>query len=803
MSEYNKKKILTPLQRLLGEDFDFPVFLYIVRKTMPLVVGLIMVSFAIAFLYLRYTPSVYQITTRLIYKQSLAQQTFDIFDSKGQSVFGNIEIIRSPIILRPVLEVLPLSVGYFERGRSNLFSTEYYRNSPFLVTSSVNTPGVLGKDIEVQLKSNTHYKLRYEMDSREYVMDNLPYGQVAETPHFDLILDLAGGMKGKVDNSTAKREFYFRLYDEQMIISSIVSKLTITTYTRGGQILQIDMRDILTNRAMDILNEISQVYIKYDVIRQQQSAENVLSFIDDQIDTITRELQMYESSIKDFKLEKRVSDPHALTNRVLEGITGLEQRQLDLAFEIEMLNWLENFVRQGQRIATLAPELVDLQYKGYLPFLQRIRDMQQQIDDLQLSLKDDHLQIRYMREQLAEATNDLYENLNIARKRLELQLTYLDQDLRKFNQEFEGLSSVEAEFITLSRVKNNIEKFYLSLLDKRTEYEIRKASIVENFQVLERASHGLLVAPRKRLLQLGSIGLGLFMGLSLIVGRYLLQNKIQTVQEVEEHSEVPMIGVVPSHKHKRPEESIMVFNHPKSVITEAFRSLRSNLDFIPVTHEKRMVAVTSSISGEGKTFVSVNLAAVLSMAGKRVVLLDLDMRRPKLHKVFKVQNLQGMSTILIGRQEPEACVVRIDERLDLIPSGPLPPNPAELILSPRMKEVIDKLRETYDYVVCDTPPFGMVSDSLELIKAADYPIYVLRHDYSKREFINLPNKLYHESGVRNLAIVLNDVHLKRSGYGRYNYGYSYGYGYRYGYGRGYFSEDGTPGRPWWQRLFSR
>lgn len=803
MATDKRARILSPAQRIFGEDFNLPVFLSIIRKNFIWLIVFVVAMLTVVFLYLRYTYPVYRVSTKLIYRQNDASQALDFLGRPvGGSAFNNLQILKSGIILKPVIEQLPLEVGYFERGRSNLLNTEYYSGLPFKVTAQPKSSDIYNVEINFQYESPTTYALSYELD-KVYSYDNLPFGKLVSTPHLELIASAVESTIKDEGRPYLEREFFFQLNSEKYLINYIAQRLTATPYSQGGQILQIDMEDHLPARAVDVLNTINTVYIDYDVKRQQQGAENVLAFIDQQLDTITKELNIYENSLKEFKLDKKLTDPQSITNYVLENLNELEQEKVNVILQQQALDWLEDYVRSDQPLEALSPELIELDYQGYTPYLEQIKTLQAEIENLRLSLQEDHLKIRYTKEQLEEVKKNLFLNLDNVRKRLEVQETYVDQELRKANSEFAGLSEIESEFLTLSRVRNNIEKFYLSLLDKQTEYQIRKASIVENFAVLEPASGGSLVSPKKDLLQYGAIGLGVFLWIGLIVLRYLLLDRIQTLQEVEDNLEVPVLGTVPSYKHDDITQELMVYAHPKSVITEAFRNLRSNLEFISRDKGPKMMAVTSTVSGEGKTYIAVNLAGVLNMAGKKVVLLDLDMRKPKQHRIFGLDNLKGMSTILIGKHTPAECAHQVEEGFDFISSGPLPPNPSELILSQQMEQLIQELQQTYDYVICDTPPVGMVSDALELIKKADFPIYVIRNDYSKREFMNFPNKLYHESDVKRLSIVLNDTKLKKSGYGRYNSTYGYGYGYGQAYGRGYYTDEGVRKRKWWKRLFSR
>jgi capsular exopolysaccharide synthesis family protein len=253
--------------------------------------------------------------------------------------------------------------------------------------------------------------------------------------------------------------------------------------------------------------------------------------------------------------------------------------------------------------------------------------------------------------------------------------------------------------------------------------------------------------------------------------------------------EVPMLGIVPNYKDVIPISQLLVDKKPKSIIAESLRSIRSNLEFLSHSDGPKVLAITSTISGEGKTFVALNLAGIIAFSEKKVVSLDLDMRKPKIHVGFGVPNDKGMSTILINRNTIDECIFKSSlNNLDFITAGPVPPNPSELIISSRMMEVLEEMKTKYDVIVIDNPPVGLVTDGIRVIKMADYPIYVFRENFSKRNFVQNVKKLIRDNNIKNMSVILNSVDIKRSGYG-YSGVYDYDYGYGYGYGFGYYDED--------------
>jgi len=328
------------------------------------------------------------------------------------------------------------------------------------------------------------------------------------------------------------------------------------------------------------------------------------------------------------------------------------------------------------------------------------------------------------------------------------------------------------------------------LIEKKTEYSISKAGFVSENVVLQKGNiPNTPISPNKVVAYIVPMFIALLLSFAIIALRYISHDEISSINEISKHlsSSIPILGMIPKSLIKIPSSQLLVDKNPKSLIAEAFRSVRSNLQFISNEDGPKVIAITSTISGEGKTFVSINLAGIIAFSGKKVVLIDLDMRKPKIHLGFNVDNNNGMSTLLIGKDALENCIKKSNlENLDFITAGPIPPNPSELVISKKMDELIAHLKTIYDVIVIDNPPVGIVSDGIAMIYKADYPIYVFRADYSKRVFIQNVDRLYNEGNMHKLCIILNGLDIERK-----SYSYSYGYGYGYGYGSnyGYYDEN--------------
>ena len=336
------------------------------------------------------------------------------------------------------------------------------------------------------------------------------------------------------------------------------------------------------------------------------------------------------------------------------------------------------------------------------------------------------------------------------------------------------------------------------MIDKKAEYQISKAGYVSEIVTLDISSVPKdPVSPRKRLIYFGSFLVALVISLGLILLRYLFFNSITNINDIVKYTDAVVLGIIPKYKKDIPVSQLIVDKKPKSLIAESLRSVRTNLQFISNEPGPKVIAITSTISGEGKTFVAINLSGVIAFSEKKVIVMDFDLRKPKIHVGFGSENKKGVSTILMGINQIDECIQHSTiENLDFITAGPVPPNPSELMLNQRMPEMINYLKARYDFVVVDNPPIGIVTDGMRCMLLADYPLYIFKANHSKRVFVENVNRLIKENGLTKLAIILNAVESQYSGY--YNsrhsaygsgYGYGYGYAYAYGYGYGYYDED--------------
>ncbi|HIA12260.1 MAG TPA: polysaccharide biosynthesis tyrosine autokinase, partial [Flavobacteriales bacterium] len=387
-------------------------------------------------------------------------------------------------------------------------------------------------------------------------------------------------------------------------------------------------------------------------------------------------------------------------------------------------------------------------------------------------------------------------------KKLDLKKQTLESKIKEVEDKFYNLPTQELEYARLLRLFTINEKFYTNLLEKKAEYSISKAGFVSKNMILESATVPTSpISPDSSKVIALVLIIASFLSAAMLVISYLLHNEITSVNELTSGGRKSLLGIIPSYTKDIPVSQLLVDKHPKSLIAEAFRSIRTNLHTSNSDPGPKVIAITSTVSGEGKTFVAINLSGIIAFSDKKVVILDLDLRKPKIHLGFNYDNEHGISTILSGKDKLEDCInTSTIPNMDVITAGPIPPNPSEMILSQQMQDLIEKLKLKYDMIVIDNPPVGIVTDGISIIQQADYPIYVFRANSSKKNYISNVDRLITESKVKNLAVVFNGVDTDSVFGNDYNYGYGYAYNYGYGY---YDEESDSKKRSFWQRLFGR
>lgn len=781
-------------QRLtnFSNEFDLGLFLHIVRKSLVWAVGFFGLAMLAAFVYLRYTPEVYQAATLIqLGEDDRSSRILNVDFSNENGLDARLELLRSKLLVARTLKRLPVDISYY--GEGQILTSEHYRRSPYSVV--VDQADGQWKNRPIYLTFNSTHS--FGLVGTEH--QNLPVGQRVQLPGLSFTLDVADptGLEEVLEAAS----LYFTINTTQALVNRFHQNMAVRVMNQTAKTLEISFEDNNGILARDFVKAHAETFVDYDLQKRIQSDDNILRFIDAQIDTVYTNLSESERTLNNYKQENRINDLESVSGVYLDRLTEYEDEVIRLEVEERLLAEVEDLAgveADSIAIYNLVPLVAGSKFESSLSgLLEELHNLLLEKENLLYSATPNNNRIRQLEYQIGVQKELVVETIGALRDKITERRAGLEDQLGDVRGVYYGLPSKELEFARLKRLFAINEKYYTMLLEKRIQYRISREGFVTNHNILEEAIYpSAPVSPRPQAVTLTFGLIGLLLGLVFISVRYLVHNDISSLNEVVRISQasISTLGIVPKYREDLPESMLIVDRNPKSVISEAFRSIRTNLQFVDNGPGTKVAAVTSTISSEGKTFVSLNLGGIVAFSGKKVLVVDLDMRKPKIHRGFKTKNNVGMSTLLIGRTTLDETVQKSQlENLDFITAGPVPPNPAELIIQPRMAELLDQFRERYDFIVIDTPPVGLVTDGVEIIQNVDYPIYVFKSDFSRKQFVQVADRLINESGISRLSVVLNNVDVSRNRYTS-KYGYGYGYGYGQNYGAGYYQED-TPKKP--------
>jgi len=674
-----------------------------------------------------------------------------------------IGIIQSRFLAKKALEHVDFSHRYFTVR--DFREIELYKDSPFKV-------GMLkGFDTTFKLYGidKEHYRLvvdeATDKNGKEWSYDKKhTYGQEVVTTHFHLNV-------AKMD--TFSDAFYTFIVTQK---NEPLEDVKVSQTTKRSNLLKISYEDNVPLRAQEYANALANAYIEQNIEKKAKEATLKLDFIDAQLKKINENLKNSAVKIEEFKKGANTVNLSSKAESIIKQMSETEAKLEEITMQSETLNTFYKQIEKGKNLEAVSVIGIG---SGNEALAKQIGLLQDAILKKKV-LREDYTEmypaVVKLRKQISYLKKNIIETIKNLKDRIGEQKQLLEASLEKHQKNLNTLPANERMYGQLQRKFAVNEKIYSYLLEKRSETAIVKAATVSKNRIIDLAEYPQTpIKPKRKLIVLVGLILGLIVGIALAFLRNYLDDTIQGEEDVTHAIDLPLLGSIPHIKDVG--ETLKVFSSPKSVVTEAFRSVRTNLEFMKRRGRAHVIAVTSTIGSEGKTTISTNLAAIMSIANKKTIVLNLDMRKPTLHERFNLPNQQGMSTLL-AESTPLGNVIQTTayENLDVITSGPVPPNPSELIQNDLMEKILDKLGEVYEIIILDTPPLGLVTDARTLMNLADTSIYVLRAGYSKKAFINHIKSVLKLQEIHGLSILLNDVNIDKSGYG-------------YGYGYGYYEED--------------
>lgn len=787
------KRLNKPVSNTLIDAKDLAFVWKLIVKNYLLLIFIPLLAYVAGRIYIERLPSIYGVKAQFLLKSN---ETYDYQDPiyKGLGAYGaymdvqnQMRIVQSRDLIGEVVDKIKVYTSYFIVG--SLKRTEVFETLPFKSIVEIEEEAIYELPIKVNILDANRYRIKFEIDGQVFDQEYF-FDQELETPYFDLILERRYDFS---DNLNVIKE-----YDYEIVFHSrnyLINKFQNNMYVENVEftsVINVSLEDELENRGKQFLDTLTTTYIDFSKRVQLEVNQNTIDNIQRQIDTVEvfiqdkeRELLQYKDQNAVLHVVKEEDENFAEYVEVNKIIRELTEKKNSC---ISLYDYLKN--SSDERI--LPPSFYIEQSDEYLSdAVGRIRSKQVSLEMKSLQESNDNPNIINLKKEISLLKNDVKIYLQNLMAAIQNQIDNVEARKKLIEGEIKKLPKSAQDILNIQRELDVNTKMYVFLLEKMTNTLIARAGIIPQVQVIEKPSKmGLLKPDRTKLIRLFVLG-GFILAMLIAIIRKLFFEKIENVNELSEVTAISIMGGVSLNKKKTQE--LVVAESPKSQITEEFRRIRSNLSFVINPSEKgKKILISSFFPGEGKTFCSSNLASLIARSEKKVLIIDLDLHRPKIHKVFSLENTVGASSIIIGKSTPQEAIRKdVLPNLDILTAGPFAPNPSELILRSTLKDLFTWAEEEYDYIIIDTPPFGLLNDTIELVSNVHAFLVIMNTRYTTKRGIQRMEEILRTVENVNIGFVLNGIKTSRVKYyyTQYAYRYSYGYNYGYDYNSNYYSRE--------------
>lgn len=794
--EENRKNV-TPQQPEEKVNIQELLFRYLIHW--PWFVASVLFCVVCAFTYLKIATPIYNVSATVLIKDEdkgggatmaseLEKMGLGGMMNTKSNVDNEVEVLKSKSLALEVVEQLNLYVSY--QNEDSWISKEMYRTSPVLVSLTPQEADQLPKPMKVKMNLLTLGKMDVEIEvgEKKYQkhLDKLPAvfptdeGTVAFLANSDTLV----GKWGEVQHITAT-------IGKPMTTAKGYSKaLSIAPTSKTTSVVNISLQNSSTQRGKDFINKLIEVYNINTNNDKNEVAQKTAEFIDERIAIISKELGSTEQDLETFKRTAGITDLSSEAKIALEGNAEYEKRRVENQTQISLVKDLQRYL-QGNEYEVL-PSNVGLKDEALASAIAKYNEMLMERNRLLRTSTENNPTIINLTSSIHAMRANVVASMDATLKGLQITKADLQREAKRFSQRISDAPTQERQFVSIARQQEIKAGLYLMLLQKREENAITLAATANNAKIIDAAiPDEAPVAPKKMMFLMMAFVFGMGIPVFVIYLISLTKVTIEGRADVEKLTMLPVIGDIPVADGLKG-SSIAVLENQNNLMSETFRGIRTNLQFL-LEEGQKVIMVTSTVSGEGKSFVSANTAISLSLLGKKVVIVGLDIRKPGLNKVFNLSTKeQGITQFLTDPKRNIMDLVQqsdINSNLFILPGGAVPPNPTELLARKGLEEAVEQLKQHFDYIVLDTAPVGMVTDTQLISRVADLTVYVCRADYTRKSEFTLVNELDSTNKLPRISIVINGLDLNKKKYGYYygygKYGKYYGYGKRYGYGYGY------------------
>jgi len=759
------------------------------------------IALTFAYAINRYSQQVFSVSSTLLIKDDqMANMNNsaasvipggDIFKSQ-QNLKNEMGILRSfSLNYRVMNDLKEFHVVYTSVGKRRIVESKMYKSCPFkVVYDSINLEPK-GISIYIEILSEQKYRIKLNGDLNVEAVKN--FGDRFSEYGFDFTIEkrFPGGSVYFEDNSN---NYYFYFTDPGSLAGEYKAKLSVAPIEKDASLVILSVSGSVPEQEADYLNKLMSEYIRFGVDNKNQTADSTIKFINNQLKIISDSLSAAEAKLENFRLKNSFIDLSKEGAIIQNRLEKFENEKTAFELQLQYYNYLSEYLNLKNAGGTIiSPSVMGINDQVLLKLVYELSAYQKEMEKIGFNLIGDQPAYALLSKQTEEAREALKENVKNGIEGLMQLIAESGKRVSGVEIEINKLPTTERKLINIQREFDLNNTVYTYLLEKRSESGIARASNVSDNRIIDSASSfsSALIKPKTRMNYIIAILLGLMLPMVAIALIDFLNDRVIDKKDIERRTRVPVIGYI---GHSDAKNEIAVVEKPGSALAESFRSVRTAIKYFVKENEVAVIAVTSTISSEGKTFISVNLAAITAMLGKKVLLIGLDLRKPRINKVFEFHDSPGMSTFLSGNCTYEEIIQKTQiNNLSYAPSGPIPPNPSELIETEQMKKFMERVKKEFDYIIIDTPPVAIVTDTFLLAPYVDVNLFIVRQRYTSRGTLEMIEQINKRGELKNMAIVINDISL--TGYYGYGmrYGYTHGYGYSYGYnyyGSNYYGRYG-------------
>jgi capsular exopolysaccharide synthesis family protein len=772
----------------------------LIIKNIFILILLPLFAYAIGFVYTHRLTDIYGAKVQLLLKSN---ETYDyqdkIYQGLGaQGVYMDVQnqmrVLRSRDLIGEVLDRINIGTSYYVVGR--LKRQEVFEALPFKAEVNVLNPGVYEVPISVTIRDIESYELSYQINGETKTF-KAQFGRPYISDDFILTLTEQYGFSEKKIESIASSDYEIVFHSRDHLISKYQSSMTIENEDFTS-ILDVRITDELQPRAKVFLDTLTAIYIDYSKKTQLEVNQNTLDNIDKQIDTVQVFIAQKERELLLYKDQHSILDPTKEGDQYFTDYVTASETKRELERKRNSIIALKAYLESSEDSRVLPPSFYIEETDFYLK--EAVNDVRSTQVDLEIKLSQstpNNPILLDIKKEIALKKQDILNYIKNLESALTNEIELTENMINKYRYNVKLVPLSEQGILNIQRELDVNNNMYLFLLEKKTNTLITRAGIIPQVRVLESPSTLGAVKPDKgNILRLFVLG-GVVLAFLIAVFRKIFLEKLVSLDELRENTFLNVIGGIPYYKNRG--SLVAVNDSPKSQLTESFRTIRTNLSFMSKEKESgigQRILVSSYFPGEGKTYCSTNLAVLVSRSEKKTILIDFDLHKPKVHKMFGFENTIGTTSYIIGKSNLEEITQKnVFENFDVITAGPIAPNPSELILKEKVDQMLEELSTKYDYVVIDTPPFGLLNDTLELTKKIDTFLVVLNTKFTRRRGVKAMESILDKYEGVSIGLILNGIKESKVKYYysryiyKYTYGYNYGYNYGYGYGYGYGEKD--------------